>query len=448
VMNNTGRSITHMERQIEESNPASLVGVGQAKMKLRFSVADGEVSRRELFTAAWLHYEVIPYIESTKCSGYDGCGLCVSSCPLQAIQADGGEVTITPSLCSGGGACVERCPSRAVVYPTFTLEKLDKEMEDLLLSNDRALKPRIIAAVCQSCLPITSRDRLTRLCSTANIGILPVPCLVMVSPWMMLRAFDRGADGFALVAGSGGCRIGYDEAHWQGNVQFVREVLCHWSMEAERIRLFDVLESEIDSLERNLSEFVEQVAGLGSTSLVGHQPSPVPDDGLRLPVLLQGMNDKLGTSSEGVVVAGEVPFGRVALDASSCTGCSLCAVECPTGAITVSASKETGEYQLLFEHSNCVACGKCVEICPEDSLSLERILEWDEFGKPAVALFTDSVVRCAGCGEPIGTRAMLDNVKAKLMAEGLYLPDRFELCPACKVKAQFESWGTVTEQIG
>ncbi|MFC1969354.1 hydrogenase iron-sulfur subunit [Chloroflexota bacterium] len=437
-----------MERQIEESNPASLVGVGQAKLKLRFSVADGEVSRRELFTAAWLHYEVIPYIESTKCSGYDGCGLCVSSCLLKAIQADGDAVTITPSLCSGGGACVERCPSRAVVYPTFTLEKLDREMEELLPPDDRALKPRIIATVCQSCLPITSRDKLAQLCSTANIGVLPVPCLAMVSPWMMLRAFDRGADGFALVAGSGGCRIGYDEARWQGGVQFVQDVFNNWDIEAERIRLFDVVESEIDSLERNLSEFVQQVAGLGSTSLAGHQPTPVPDDGLRLPILLQGMNDKLGTSSEGVVLAGEVPFGRVTLDDSSCTGCSLCAVDCPTGALTVIASEETGDYRLLFDHSNCVACGKCAAICPEECLSLERILEWSEFDKPAVEIFTDSVVRCAECGEPIGTRAMLDSVRAKMVAVGQYLPDRFELCPVCKVKAQFESWGTVTDQIG
>jgi len=447
MMNNTGRGITHMERQIEERNPASLVGVGRAKMKLRFSVADGEVSRRELFTAAWLHYEVIPYIDATKCSGYDGCGLCVSSCPLKAIKVDGGEVTITPSLCSGGGACVERCPSRAVVYPTFTLEKLDREMEELL-PPDVTLAPRVVAAVCQSCLPITGRDKLAQLASTTNIGMLSVPCLAMVSPWLMLRAFDRGADGFALVAGNGGCRIGYDETHWQGEVQFVQDVFNSWNIGAERIRLFGVAESEIDNLERSLSEFTQRVAGLGSTPLAGHQPTPVPDDGLRLPALLHGMNDKLGTSSEGVVLAGEVPFGRVALDASSCTGCSLCAVDCPTGAITVIASEETGDYRLLFEHSNCVACGKCVEICPEDSLSMERILKWGELGNPAVVLFEDSVVRCAECGEPIGTRAMLDNVRARLTADGQDLPDRFELCPACKAKAQFKSWGPLTEQIG
>ncbi|MFC2122861.1 4Fe-4S dicluster domain-containing protein, partial [Bacteroidota bacterium] len=207
-------------------------------------------------------------------------------------------------------------------------------------------------------------------------------------------------------------------------------------------------DSEMDSLERSLSEFVKQVASLGSTSLAGHQPALIPDDGLRLPALLKGMNDKLGTSPEGVILAGEVPFGWVTLDASRCTGCSLCAVDCPTGALTVIASEETGDYRLLFEHSNCVACGRCTTICPEECLSLERVLEWSEIDKPAVEMFTNSVVRCAECGEPIGTRAMMDSVKAKMVAVGQYLPDRFELCPTCKVKAQFQSWGPLTEQIG
>ncbi|MFC1907143.1 4Fe-4S dicluster domain-containing protein [Chloroflexota bacterium] len=435
-----------MERQIEESNPASLVGVGQAKMKLRFSVTEGEVSRRELFTAAWPHYEVIPYIDAMKCLGYEECGLCADGCLLGAVRAAGDEAAIDTALCSGCGACVERCPSRAVVYPTFTLEKLDREMEELLLSKDGTLTPKVIAAVCQSCLPVTGRDEIARLAS--NAGILSVPCLAMVSPWLILRAFDMGAGGFALVFRGDGCHSGYNKAHWQGAVQFAQDVFNNWDIEAERIRIVDVAKDEINSLERNLSKFVQQVAGLGSTSLAGHQPAPVPDDGLRLPVLLQGMSGKLGVSPEGVVLAGEVPFGRVALDASSCTGCSLCAVDCPTGAIEVIDSEKTGDYRLLFDHSNCVACGKCVAICPEECLSLERVLEWGVFGKPAVEIFTDSVVRCAHCGEPIGTRAMLDNVKTKLMADGQYLPDRFDLCPVCKVKAQFESWGTVTEQIG
>ena len=130
------------------------------------------------------------------------------------------------------------------------------------------------------------------------------------------------------------------------------------------------------------------------------------------------------------------PFGKVKLDASQCTGCGLCALECPTGALTVSLSEETGAFQLLFKHGVCVACGCCVEICPEKCLSVERILELDKMDSQSV-LFEDEIARCSECGSPIGPKAMVDKLQARMVATGHSFPARLELCPECKVKAQF-----------
>jgi len=41
------------------------------------------------------------------------CGACVSSCPNDAITADG-IVRIDAEKCSGCGACVQRCPVQAI----------------------------------------------------------------------------------------------------------------------------------------------------------------------------------------------------------------------------------------------------------------------------------------------------------------------------------------------
>ena len=130
------------------------------------------------------------------------------------------------------------------------------------------------------------------------------------------------------------------------------------------------------------------------------------------------------------------PLGKITLDTTQCTGCGLCAVECPTGALVISSSEETDTFQLLFKHSDCTACSLCAEVCPEKCLSVERVLEMDKMDSQTV-LFEDEIIRCSGCGSPIGPAAMIAKLQAKVGASRHSIPSRLELCPTCKVQAQF-----------
>ncbi|MFC2005295.1 4Fe-4S dicluster domain-containing protein, partial [Chloroflexota bacterium] len=129
------------------------------------------------------------------------------------------------------------------------------------------------------------------------------------------------------------------------------------------------------------------------------------------------------------------PFGKVELDTSQCTGCGLCALECPTGALTVSSNKETGAFQLLFRYDHCLACSFCIEICPEKCLCVERILELDKMDSQS-ELFEDEIIFCSECGSPVGSRAMIKNIKEKVLAAGQVSTSQFELCPECKARVQ------------
>ena len=407
-------------------------GIRQDRLKIHFSRPEGEISRRELLKLALPRYEVIPFIEPSLCRGQQECGLCLDACPVNAIKAEEDKVTVDTALCNGCGACVEVCPHRAITYPTFSLEELDREMEGLLLAKGVALEPRIIAAVCQNCSPASD------LSYPAGILPLKVPCLAMASPWLILRAFDMGAQGFALISGK--CRSGFDSTRWRENILFIQGLFNCWSIEPERIRIFDVTKDEPASIEQKLSEFAEQIAELDPMRLSMSEPTPVPGEGLRLPALIKSMGNKLGSSSKGVVSTGAVPFGKIDLDSSLCTGCGLCALDCPTEAIVILSSEETDAYQLLFKHDACVACERCVEVCPEECLRLERVLELDRINSPAV-LFEDSVVRCRECGSPVGPKAMIDKLQAKLLAAGQSFPLQFELCPRCKAELQFSPGG-------
>ena len=126
------------------------------------------------------------------------------------------------------------------------------------------------------------------------------------------------------------------------------------------------------------------------------------------------------------------PLGRVELDTAKCTGCGLCAGACPSGALAVSVG-EAGGFRLLFKYGVCVACGQCVEICPEKALRLERTLEPEKIGSESV-MFEDEIIRCSGCGAPVGPRRMVEKIRARVVTT------RSELCIACKARTAIGVW--------
>ncbi len=413
-------------------------GIHQDRLKVRFARHEGEISRRELLKLVLPRYEVIPFIEPDLCRSSQKCRLCLDACPLEAIQVEADKVTVSTAICTGCGACTAVCPHRAIVYPTFSLERLDKEMEGLLLAEGTLLEPRLLALVCQNCLPEPDKDISSQLNFPPNVAGLKIPCLAMASPWLMLRAFDRGAYGLALIANRK-CSAKLDKNIWQENVRFVQSLLSCWGIEPERIRVFDVADDS-HNVVPELDQFAREMTLLTPTPLSVSEPTSIPADGLLLPALIQGWGDKAGGSAKGAVTTGMVPFGKLEVGAQ-CTGCGLCALDCPTEALTTLSNEETDNYQLFFRHDLCVACGKCVEVCPEECLQLEHILELDRIGSPTEVLFEDSIVRCRQCDGIIGYRAMIERVKVKLLPLGGPFASQLELCPTCKVKAQFSPGG-------
>ncbi len=54
------------------------------------------------------------------------------------------------------------------------------------------------------------------------------------------------------------------------------------------------------------------------------------------------------------------------IDASSCTGCTICVEECPTGALDMS-----DDVSVLANPEICDGCGACEEVCPVSCITME-----------------------------------------------------------------------------
>ena len=234
--------------------------VPEDNLRLRPIDPNEQLSRRELFGMVRPRYEVIPFIDNAACGAAQGCLLCVESCPVHAIVSGDSGKRIEKKLCSGCGACVTACPRRAVIYPTFSLEELDRVMEGLLHEAPPGLQPVMIAFTCRQ-----EGDKPSR--NPANLLPLQVPCLALVSEWLLLRAFDRGAQGVALISGKKGCRMDCDLAQAERRVGFVRDLLKAWSVEPGRIQLFKPGNDREGDMERELEAFARKMEGLPSTGV-------------------------------------------------------------------------------------------------------------------------------------------------------------------------------------
>ncbi len=126
-------------------------------------------------------------------------------------------------------------------------------------------EPKIIGFLCTWC-SYTGADLAgtSRLKSPWNLRAVRVPCSGRVSPELIMRAFDQGADGVLVL----GCHIG--ECHYDnGNHRTAKRVpmlhnLMEFSgLEPERLRLDWVSASEGDRFARLVTEFTEAVRELG-----------------------------------------------------------------------------------------------------------------------------------------------------------------------------------------
>jgi ferredoxin len=385
-----------------------------------------------------VHYH--PEICAGGSAGEEACGICISSCPYDAIGRDPENhlrMRVDHMSCEGCGACVSACPTSALRFTEPSPNELYARMAALLRplpggNHDEAL---ILLFHCGE----KGRQALQQAGRTnrdypATILPLEVPCLRFVSEANMLAAFALGAAGVGLL-GCERCPHGERELLHQ-QIDFCRLALDAFALGAERLRLI----TADDGVE---AEAVAALAGFADSLT----PTPIQWDDKQMRQwgnrevigdAIETFIEQLGSEPGRRPLAPSLPFAFADVKASGCTLCRSCVNVCPVHAFKL----DEGSQSLQFKHMACVGCGLCEKACPEQVITLEREIFFNRDALEYLTVVKDDMVACAKCGKPYINRRALETIEARVLSLESLL-DTFsgnrrnllKMCPDCRTVA-------------
>jgi coenzyme F420-reducing hydrogenase delta subunit/ferredoxin len=185
------------------------------------------------------------------------CGTCVDICEFGAPELRGQDPQrtswIDPAICTGCATCAAHCPSGAIVAGYTTDAQLERMLEAALgspgplvgeanpLELASATDPgrlRVVVLTCNwgaySALEAAGRDRLAYSASTRPIKVM---CLGQLSPGLILKALEKGADGVLLVGcPPGECHYEFGNRHAEEVFAQAREIALRLGVGEERLQ--------------------------------------------------------------------------------------------------------------------------------------------------------------------------------------------------------------------
>jgi Pyruvate/2-oxoacid:ferredoxin oxidoreductase delta subunit len=364
------------------------------------------------------------------------CLRCVEVCTSKAIACRDNEFELDSRRCIGCGTCVTACPTCALEMKNPSDEKLAWRIREVAAATDG--RPVI---ACEPAMRILSaqtgkqgggilgrrRKKAGAVCDTSRVCELP--CLGRIDESVLVDLAAQGISEVALVCAScDRCQHATGGALMREVVQSVRSLLEAFgsTMTINIVSKFPeqalVVLSGAGRVDGPLvaqkgEALSDQEGGLsrrdffkslkdGSLRTIaaadsGAQASPdataeetevfshlrAGADGT-LPQFIPSRHVRVARSLAriGEPVAEEIEArtsGSVLIDTQRCDSCRMCAVFCPTGAL--SKTDEDNRYGVIYRASICVRCRLCEQICPHAAITVGTRVSVEQFlGKKSV----------------------------------------------------------------
>lgn len=400
-------------------------------------------------------------------SSQQGCTACIDACPHGAVKKPAiDDVEFDETACQNCGACTSSCPTGATKLREPTNERLAREVEALLESDEddgwlpwsgsAGIDQQVIAFVCSEYAEERLRAYGRRAARQADIEyppILPVSvnCTDTVGEAHVMHALAAGADGVAIVGCGSSClHSGPDPK--RDLVNRLNRATADLGL-GERVAFFGPEPGEPEQFVESLSTFVELTLDETPIPAGDHEATGRIDGGWDDPRANPDF-DSHGWTLESIreilshvdpdreVVRGLKDFGVMDVN-DNCTLTPTCTNLCPTDAI-----RRSGEGELQFNHEKCVNCGLCEEGCPETAITMETgldlsLLPENREGGAWTTVHEDEMLECVRCGKQFASAATAEKIQSEVgdTVAGL-APDSehnvFEYCGNCRGQLLFE----------
>jgi heterodisulfide reductase subunit A len=200
----------------------------------------------------------VAYIIPEKC---DNCGICISVCPVNAVEKSAEGVAINPISCIGCGICVPRCPREAIELKNSTEAQL---MAQIRAVSEGGKSPKIVAFL-EKEIAYGSADLAgqSRVSYPPNVEIIGVPSTGRVGLKHVLQAFASGADGVVLIEDHGGV---FTEEALREHVTQMKKELGAYKIESLRLMSFSTTLPEYNKVQNTFETFAARISKIGPLS--------------------------------------------------------------------------------------------------------------------------------------------------------------------------------------
>ena len=328
------------------------------------------------------------HIDAEACLGADRCKRCRTDCPVGAIDVDSGDVHVDPVVCVSCGLCVTTCPTQAMSMPGADLAGLTAEVDTLLRAGVTDIE-----LLCERYATWSGRT-VTRAGRAVEAEVI-LPCTALLTIGMALGLVGQGAR--LRVQSCPDCRC---SGAVRANAGFFQRLVGGgWSTpRVAGAREIGLIWREPAATNAGIAEL-----GLGGAIGVGIE-AQIMDDGAPTRVVKVDPARCTWCGSCALAcptsaLAFDPATATLTVDSSACVGCGGCSAACPEMAVVVERGADvraivTGPMVLPSPSRTqvCDRCGSSVAIDPSVAAVQRRLAAQ---GRPAALIA--NLRRCPAC---------------------------------------------------